>query len=64
MLRLVARRPVVALLDEPTGIDPVRLMPVLEGLAATGAAVLVVDHRPQVIAGAHREIRLAGQVRA
>ncbi|WP_281175522.1 ATP-binding cassette domain-containing protein [Nitriliruptor alkaliphilus] len=58
LVRLAASRPVVALLDEPTDVTPEVLAPLLRGLADDGAAVLVVDHRPEVVAGADRTVSL------
>lgn len=56
--RLVARRPRVALLDEPTRHDPAAVAATVEQLRAAGAAVLLVDHRPQVRAVADRTLTL------
>lgn len=60
LLRLVAARPRVALLDEPTDVSPQVLAAVVRRLADDGAAVLVVDHRPEVTAAADRTQRLGG----
>jgi ABC-type branched-subunit amino acid transport system permease subunit/predicted ATPase len=54
LVRVAAQRPVVALLDEPTDVPPAALTALLRDLAADGTAVLVVDHRPEVIAAADR----------
>ena len=52
----------VLLADEPTGeLDTItarRVLDLLHGRAAEGAAVLIVTHSPEVAATAHREIRL------
>jgi ABC-type branched-subunit amino acid transport system permease subunit len=58
LVRLAAARPLVALLDEPTDVAPDRLAAYLRRLAADGTAVLVVDHRPEVVAAADRLRRL------
>lgn len=58
LVRLAASRPVVALLDEPTDVPPDVIALLLRGLADDGAAVLVVDHRPEVVAGADRTVTL------
>jgi branched-chain amino acid transport system permease protein len=58
LVRLAASQPRVALLDEPTDLDPTALAPVLRDLADAGAAVLVVDHRPEVAAVADRVVSL------
>jgi branched-chain amino acid transport system permease protein len=55
---LAARGPAVALLDEPTDVPADRLVVYLRGLAEAGTAVLVVDHRPEVVAAAHRAVAL------
>lgn len=59
----------VLLADEPTGeLDTVtahRVLDLLHGRAAEGAAVLIVTHSPEVAAMSHREIRLRdGRVKA
>ena len=58
----LANDPAVLLADEPTGeLDEVtaqRVLDLLHGRAADGAAVLVVTHTPEVAAASHREIRL------
>jgi putative ABC transport system ATP-binding protein len=64
----LANDPQVVLADEPTGeLDEAtarRILDLLHGRAAAGAAVLVVTHSPQVAAVSHREIRmLDGRVR-
>jgi branched-chain amino acid transport system permease protein len=59
LVRVVAQRPVVALLDEPTDVPPPALTALLRDLATDGTAVLVVDHRPEVIAAADRVHRLS-----
>jgi branched-chain amino acid transport system permease protein len=58
LLRLAARRPAVALLDEPTDIEPARLAALVRGLADAGSAVLLVDHRPEIEAAADRVVRV------
>jgi branched-chain amino acid transport system permease protein len=58
---LAARGPAVALLDEPTDVRADRLVVYLQGLADAGTAVLVVDHRPEVVAAAHRVVTLGVQ---
>jgi putative ABC transport system ATP-binding protein len=65
----LANDPPVLLADEPTGeLDEVtarRILELLHGRAAEGAAVLVVTHSPDVAAAADREIRLLdGRVEA
>jgi excinuclease UvrABC ATPase subunit len=44
------------LLDEPTDVAPDRLAAYVRGLAGAGAAVLVVDHRPEVVAVVDRVV--------
>jgi ABC-type branched-subunit amino acid transport system permease subunit len=61
---LAARGPSVALLDEPTEVPPDRLVVYLRGLAAAGTAVLVVDHRAEVVAVADRVVTLEEVVRS
>jgi putative ABC transport system ATP-binding protein len=65
----LANDPRVLLADEPTGeLDEAtarRVLNLLHGRAAAGAAVLIVTHSPEVAAVAHREIRmLDGRVQA
>jgi ABC-type branched-subunit amino acid transport system permease subunit len=55
---LAARGPAVALLDEPTDVPTGPLATYLRGLAGAGTAVLVVDHRPEVVAIADRVVTL------
>jgi ABC-type branched-subunit amino acid transport system ATPase component/ABC-type branched-subunit amino acid transport system permease subunit len=55
---LAARRPAVALLDEPTDVPTGPLARYLRGLAGAGTAVLVVDHRPEVVALADRVVTI------
>jgi ABC-type branched-subunit amino acid transport system permease subunit len=62
LLWLAARGPAIALLDEPTDVPADRLANYLRGLASVGTAVLVVDHRPEVVAIADRVVHLGGQV--
>lgn len=52
LIPLAARGPAVALLYEPTDLPPDRLATYVRGLAWAGTAVLVVDHRPEVVAAA------------
>jgi ABC-type branched-subunit amino acid transport system permease subunit len=59
---LAARGPAIALLDEPTDVPADRLTSYLRGLAAAGTAVLVVDHRPEVVAAADRVEHLGATV--
>ncbi len=58
----LANDPKVLLADEPTGeLDAAtadRVLELVHGRAAEGAAVLVVTHSPEVAATCHREIRL------
>lgn len=59
LVRLAARRPAVALLDEPAAELPVELVArLVRGLAEGGAAVLVVEHRPEALAFADRTVHL------
>lgn len=58
LARLVARRPRVALLDEPTRHGPDAIAATLTALRAAGAATVLVDHRPEVVALADRVLRL------
>jgi putative ABC transport system ATP-binding protein len=65
----LANDPKVLLADEPTGeLDTVtaqRVLELLHGRAAEGAAVLIVTHSPEVAAMSDREIRLRdGRVEA
>jgi putative ABC transport system ATP-binding protein len=65
----LANDPKVLLADEPTGeLDEStaqRVLDLLHGRAADGAAVLIVTHSPEVAAMAEREIRLRdGRVEA
>lgn len=55
----VARRPAVVLLDEPAAhLPPGAVGEVVRGLAAGGAAVLLAEHRADVVAGADRVVHL------
>jgi putative ABC transport system ATP-binding protein len=58
----LANDPTVILADEPTGeldsATAARILDLLRGRAAGGAAVLLVTHSPEVAASADREIRL------
>jgi putative ABC transport system ATP-binding protein len=58
----LANRPQVILADEPTGeLDAgtaQRVLDLLHGEAAAGAAVMIVTHSPEVAASAQREIAL------
>lgn len=59
LIRLAARRPVIALLDEPAaGVPGDVAARVLQALAAAGTAVLVAEHRHEPIAVADRTIVL------
>lgn len=58
LARLIGSRPRVALLDEPTDLAPDVVARVLRALAADGVAVLVVDHRPDVVAATDRIVHL------
>ncbi len=50
----------LVLLDEPTaGLDAAREAHVLATLRATGATILVVSHRPELISGADRVVEVA-----
>jgi putative ABC transport system ATP-binding protein len=65
----LANDPGVLLADEPTGeLDSVtaeRVLELLRGRAAEGAAVLIVTHNPDVAGASDREIRLRdGRVQA
>jgi ABC-type multidrug transport system fused ATPase/permease subunit len=69
LARLLLRRPAVALLDEPTaaldGKASREVSVALRRLATEGAAVLVIAHRPETVAGADRVVFLAqGEVEA
>ena len=55
LLLVASRRPTVALLDEPD-LPPAVLDAYCHGLAAGGAGVLLVDHRPDVVAVADRVV--------
>lgn len=58
---LSARRPALALADEPAAaVDPEAAGRLLRGLADGGAAVLVVEHRPELVRTADRVVRLGG----
>jgi ABC-type branched-subunit amino acid transport system ATPase component/ABC-type branched-subunit amino acid transport system permease subunit len=59
LLVVAARGPAVALLDEPTDVPPDALARYVAGLAGAGTAVLVVDHRPEVVAAADRVVTIA-----
>jgi ABC-type branched-subunit amino acid transport system ATPase component/ABC-type branched-subunit amino acid transport system permease subunit len=61
LVAVAARRPTVALLDEPTDLPPERLATYVRGLAEQGAAVLVIDHRPAVVAAAHRVVTVGSR---
>lgn len=59
LVALAARRPAVALLDEPAAdLPPAAVIAIVRGLAAGGAAVLVAEHRSEVAAGADRTVDL------
>ncbi len=64
LIRLAAGGPALALLDEPTDLAPDVLLAFLRGLAGAGTTVVVVDHRPEVAAGADRVVTVGStQVR-
>ncbi|MFF5228874.1 thiol reductant ABC exporter subunit CydD [Dactylosporangium sp. NPDC000521] len=67
LLRQAAAAPAVVLLDEPTAhLDAVaerRVVAELHALAARGCAVLVVAHRPAVLAAADRTVAIAPPTR-
>jgi ABC-type branched-subunit amino acid transport system ATPase component/ABC-type branched-subunit amino acid transport system permease subunit len=57
LVRAAARRPSLVLLDEPGADLPAdRVTAFLRGLADGGAAVLVAEHRPEVLAVADRVV--------
>jgi ABC-type lipoprotein export system ATPase subunit/ABC-type branched-subunit amino acid transport system permease subunit len=58
--RLLVVAPAVALLDEPTALPPETVAAAVRVLAHGGAAVVVVDHRPAVVATADRVFELGG----
>jgi ABC-type branched-subunit amino acid transport system ATPase component/ABC-type branched-subunit amino acid transport system permease subunit len=58
---LASLGPAVVLLDEPTDVPPEHLARYVAGLAGAGSAVLVVDHRPEVVAVTDRVVTLAGE---
>lgn len=59
LVRLAARRPAIALLDEPAaGLPADAVGDLVRGLAAGGAAVLVVEHRREALSFADRVVRL------
>lgn len=59
LVRLAARRPAIALLDEPAaGVPGDVAAQLLRALAAAGTAVLVAEHRRELIAVADRTIPL------
>lgn len=59
LLALAARRPAVALLDEPGAQHPPAVVgALLRHLAREGAAVVVAEHRPEIVALADRVIRI------
>ncbi len=60
LVLLASRRPGLVLLDEPTDVEPHALASFVGGLAQAGVGVLVVDHRPEVVALADRVVRLGG----
>ncbi|MEX1163528.1 MAG: ATP-binding cassette domain-containing protein [Nitriliruptor sp.] len=60
LIRVVGSRPLVALLDEPTDLPPDLVGRLVRLLAAGGAAVVLVDHRPEVAAYADHVERLGG----
>ena len=59
LLRLAARRPAVALLDEPgASHPPVVVRAFLRHLAANGSVVVVAEHRQEIATAADQVIRL------
>ncbi|MDX1620387.1 MAG: ATP-binding cassette domain-containing protein, partial [Nitriliruptorales bacterium] len=59
LLRLAARRPAVALLDEPAASHPPRVVrALLRHLARVGTVVVVAEHEPRTAAIADQVIRL------
>lgn len=61
LVRLAGRRPAIALLDEPAAELPIDLVGrLVRGLADGGAAVLVVEHRREVLAAADRVVEIGG----
>ncbi|MBW3577701.1 MAG: ATP-binding cassette domain-containing protein [Actinobacteria bacterium] len=59
LVRLAAARPSLALVDEPAAHVPSqRVATLLRGLADGGAAVVVAEHRPEVLAAADRTVHL------
>ncbi|MBW3662913.1 MAG: ATP-binding cassette domain-containing protein [Actinobacteria bacterium] len=61
LVLVAARRPALALLDEPASdLPPDRVARFVRGLAAGGAAVLVVEHRPELVTEADRIVHLGG----
>ncbi|MBW3657408.1 MAG: ATP-binding cassette domain-containing protein [Actinobacteria bacterium] len=59
LVRLAARRPAVALLDEPAAALDVDLVGrFVQGLAVAGAAVLVVEHRAEAATFADRVVAI------
>lgn len=62
LLRLAAQRPAIALLDEPTDVPADVLSKMVRELAEAGVAVVLVDHRPEVLAVADRRMTIGGDV--
>lgn len=61
LVRLAARAPRLALLDEPAASLPVDLVSgFVRGLADAGITVVVAEHREEVVRLADRVVRLAG----
>lgn len=59
LVRVAAQRPALALLDEPAAELPVAAVgDVVRGLAERGAAVVVVEHRPELVELADRVVTL------
>lgn len=59
---LLARRPAVALLDEPGATESTAVIAaVVRHLARLGTAVVVAEHRPEVIALADRVVRIGDE---
>ena len=59
--RLLARRPLVAVLDEPTSaVEPAFEAQIFAELAASRVTLLTVAHRPELAAYHTHELRLDG----
>jgi ABC-type branched-subunit amino acid transport system permease subunit len=61
LVAIAARRPALVLLDEPGAQLPVApLLELISGFAAAGVAVVLAEHRSELIAAADRVVRLGG----